>query len=115
MTDLKSRFLPTGLQTFQEGDIVEIQCCSAKYKSPRRSIHSGESDASEMKALLKAKIQEAFIKGMVQEDVPKTNSKPLLKRRVGYSEEEVSVTWARLSSMMIDEEDSVQENLLMTG
>ena len=68
-----------------------------------------------VKAMLKAEIQEAFIKGMVQEDIPKTNSKPLLKRRVGYSEEEVSATWARLSSMAIDEEDSVQEKLLMTA
>ena len=60
-------------------------------------------------------MQEAFIKGMVQEDIPKTNSRPLLKRRVGYSEEEVSATRARLSSMAIDEEDSIEDNLLMTG
>lgn len=67
-----------------------------------------------VKAILKAEKQEAFIKGMAQEDVLKTNSKPLLKRRVGYSEEEVSATRARLSSMVIDE-DSVQENLLRTA
>ena len=68
-----------------------------------------------MKAILKVEIQEAFLKGMVQEDVPKTNLKPLLKRRVGYSEEEFSATWARLSSMAINEENSVQEKLLMTA
>ena len=68
-----------------------------------------------VKPILKAEIQEVFIKGMMQEDIPKKNSKPLLKRRVGYSEEEVSATWARLSSMVINEEDSIQENLLMTA
>jgi hypothetical protein len=52
---------------------------------------------------------------MVQEDILKTNSKLLLKRRVGYSEEKVSATWARLSSLVIDEEDSIQENLLPTA
>lgn len=60
-------------------------------------------------------VQEAFIKGMVQEDVPKKNPKPSLKRRVGYSEEEVSATRARLSSMVIDEENSVTEELLTMG
>jgi hypothetical protein len=49
---------------------------------------------------------------MVQEDVPKTILKPLLKKRVRYTKEEVSATWVRLSSMVIDEEDAVQENLL---
>jgi hypothetical protein len=52
---------------------------------------------------------------MVQEDIPKTNPKLSLKRRVGYSEEEVSATRARLSSMAIDEEDSVQEELVTMG
>jgi hypothetical protein len=51
---------------------------------------------------------------MVQEDIPKTNPKLSLKRRVGYSEEEVSATRARLSSMAIDE-DSVQEELVTMG
>jgi len=68
-----------------------------------------------VKAILKAEKQEAFIKGMVQEDVLKTNTKPLLKRRVGYAEEEVSATRARLSSMVIDEIDSIEENLLRSG
>jgi hypothetical protein len=67
-----------------------------------------------MKAILKAETQEAFIKGMMGEDVPKTITKPL-KRRVGYSEEEVSATRARLASMVIDEESSVQANLLTMG
>jgi hypothetical protein len=58
--------------------------------------------------------QEAFIKGI---DIPKTNPKPSLKRRVGYSEEVFSATRARLSSMQIDDsdEDSVRENLLTKG
>jgi hypothetical protein len=66
-------------------------------------------------ARLKPEVQEAFIKGMVREDIPKTNPKPSLKRRVGYSEEAVSATRARLSSMVIDEENSVQEELFKTG
>ena len=47
-------------------------------------------------------------------DKPKTNPKPSLKRRVGYSEEELSATHVKLSSMHIDE-DSVREKLLKTG
>jgi hypothetical protein len=42
--------------------------------------------------------------------MPKTNLKPTLKRRVGYSEEEVSTTWAKLAAMAIDEEQ-VQDDL----
>lgn len=57
-------------------------------------------------------MQEAFVKGMAREDIPKTVPKPSLKRRVGYSEEEISATRARLSSMAIDEEGSVQDKLL---
>ena len=52
---------------------------------------------------------------MAWKDVPKTKLKPSLKRRVGYTEEEVSATRARLSSMAIDEEDLVQEELMTTG
>ena len=50
-------------------------------------------------------------------DKPKTNPKLSLKRRVGYSEEELSATHVKLSSMQIDdvEEDSVREKLLKTG
>jgi len=36
-----------------------------------------------------------------------------LKRRLGYSEEEISVMRARLSTMAIDKEE-VQEELLIT-
>ena len=49
----------------------------------------------------------------MQEDPPKTKPKPMLKRRVGYSEEEVSATRAKLAAMAIDEEE-VQDELLST-
>lgn len=49
----------------------------------------------------------------MQEDTPKTKPKPTLKRRVGYSEEEISATRAKLSAMAIDEGE-VQEELLGT-
>ena len=68
--------------------------------------------SSQKRNLSSKEKQEAFIKGMVQDNVPKKIPKPSLKRRVGYSEEEVSAMRARLSSLAIDEEDSVQEKLV---
>jgi hypothetical protein len=41
----------------------------------------------------------------MQEDAVKTKPKPTLKRRVGYSEEAVSTTRAKLAAMAIDEEE----------
>jgi hypothetical protein len=47
----------------------------------------------------------------MQEDIPKTKPKTTLKRRVGYSEEAVSITRAKLAAMAIDKEE-VQDELL---
>lgn len=129
ITDVESSFLPTGPQTFQDGDIVEIQMSfiviplrdqKSRVSVVLRSISLLDGQFTqvsevrqEIKAKLKTVMQEAFMKGMAREDVPKTNAKPSLKRRVGYSDEELSATRAKLSSMAIDEEASVQENLLM--
>ncbi|KAF8802300.1 hypothetical protein BYT27DRAFT_7261397 [Phlegmacium glaucopus] len=105
-------FYLTTPQTFQEGDIVEIQVSFIVI--PLRDQKSRMSVVLQTISLLDGQFtQEVFIKGIVQEDVPQTKPKPSLKRRVGYSEEEVSVTQAKLAAMAIDEEE-VQEELLIT-
>ena len=63
--------------------------------------------------LKKKKKQDAFIKSIMQEDIPKTKPKTMLKRRVGYSEEAVSTIRAKLAAMAIDEEE-IQDELLNT-
>lgn len=60
------------------------------------------------------KKQDAFVKRIIHEDTPKTKPKPTLKRRVGYSEEEISSTRAKLASMAIDE-DHVEDLLNNSG
>ena len=61
------------------------------------------------------KKQDAFVKSIMQEDIPKTKPKSMLKRRVGYSEEAVSITRAKLAAMAIDEEEIRDELLNTTG
>ena len=64
---------------------------------------------------LKKKNQDAFVKSILEENTIKTKPKPTLKRRVGYSEEAVSTTRAKLAAMTIDEEEVQVELMNTTG
>lgn len=57
--------------------------------------------------------QDAFVKSIMQEDAPKAKPKPTIKRKVGYTDEEVSATRAKLAAMAIDEQE-VQDELMST-
>ena len=48
--------------------------------------------------------QDAFVKAATAENVSKANSKTTLKRKVGYIQEELSVTRTKLAQMEIAEE-----------
>lgn len=129
---MKSRFHCTTPQTFQEGDIVEIQVSfiviplrdqKCRMSVVLRSINlldgrftqvsMSNNDEAYWAHFFKKK-QDAFVKSIMQEDTPKTKPKPTLKRRVGYSEEAVSTARAKLAAMAIDEEE-VQDDLLNTA
>ena len=49
-------------------------------------------------------MQEAFVKSLTTKVTTAEDAKPTLKRRVGYVEEEVSITRAKLEKMEISEE-----------
>ena len=49
-------------------------------------------------------MQEAFVKSLTTKVMPAEDAKPTLKRRVGYAEEEVSITHAKLEKMEISKE-----------
>ena len=62
------------------------------------------------------KKQDAFVKNIMQENAPKIlKPKPTLKRKVGYSEEEISHTRTKLAAMAIDEEEVQDELIVSTG
>jgi hypothetical protein len=46
-----------------------------------------------------AKTQEAFVKSLTRKATPVEKVQPTLRRRVGYIEEEVSVTCTKLAEM----------------
>ena len=48
--------------------------------------------------------QEAFVKSLTQKGAPIEKVKPTLKRRVGYTQEVVSITRAKLAEMVIRDE-----------
>ena len=48
--------------------------------------------------------QDVFVRSLTLKAAPIQKVKPSLKRRVGYMEEEVSITRAKLAEMEIDEE-----------
>ena len=56
--------------------------------------------------------QEAFVKSLTIKATPIEKVKPTLKRRVGYVEEEVSITRAKLAEMEISEEKEKDDNEL---
>jgi hypothetical protein len=47
--------------------------------------------------------QEAFVKRLTQKEAPIERFKPTLKRQVGYTQEVVSITRARLAEMEISD------------
>ena len=47
--------------------------------------------------------QEVFVKSLTRKATPVKRVKPTLKRRVGYIEEEVSITCAKLAKMELSE------------
>lgn len=59
-------------------------------------------------AIYKTIIQDAFVKGVMRRTTPEDRPKITLKRKVGYVEEEVSATRARMADMHLD----VQTNRL---
>ncbi|KAF8969734.1 hypothetical protein BDZ97DRAFT_1754546 [Flammula alnicola] len=92
-TQKKTSFRATGQQIFQVGDILKVQVSfiaipmrDNKWKV-RRSISLFDGRF----------IQEAIMKSLIPNTAPVENAKPLLKRRVGYREEEVSITRAKLT------------------
>ena len=56
--------------------------------------------------------QEAFVKSLTIKATPIEKVKLTLKRRVGYMEEEVSITCAKLAKMEISEEKEKDDNKL---
>ena len=48
--------------------------------------------------------QDVFVRSLTLKAAPIQKVKPSLKRRVGYTEEEVSITRTKLTEMEIDEE-----------
>ena len=48
--------------------------------------------------------QDAFVKGLIKSPVLAEKAKTTLKRKVGYLEEEISVTRAKIAQMEIDED-----------
>ena len=54
-------------------------------------------------------MQDAFVKGVMHRTVPEERPKISLKQKVGYVEEQVSVTRAKMSEMQIDGQTSRPE------
>ncbi|KAF8148181.1 hypothetical protein B0H34DRAFT_803026 [Crassisporium funariophilum] len=100
-------FQATGPQIFQVGDIVEVQVSfiaipmqDNKWKIIRSiSLFDGRFT------------QEVIIKSLTQNTAPVEKAKPLLKRRVGYAEEELSITCAKLAEMEIGEKKDKSEEM----
>ncbi|KDR79834.1 hypothetical protein GALMADRAFT_62586, partial [Galerina marginata CBS 339.88] len=102
------KFVPIPPVTFQIGDIVEVQVSFAifplregKLKTSMILRSISLLDGSQTKAASVLKISSKM-KGPAEARVT-------LKRRVGYYEEEVSATRAKLSHMRIEEKDSEEE------
>jgi hypothetical protein len=90
-----------------------------EYQSIWRKFHSGMNIFCHISAKqwLKITIQDAFVKGVMHRTIPEERSRISLKRKVGYVEEEVSATWARLVEMQIDVQIGMpeKENEKMTN
>lgn len=118
-TDAQSRFQPTRPQTFQVGDIVEVQVSfiavpirDGKWKinTILRSISLFDGSFTQVRIfpitpLLNNNltvVQDAFVRGVMHRTVPEERPTISLKRKVGYVEEQVSATRARMAEMQID-------------
>lgn len=118
-TDAQSRFQPTRPQTFQVGDIVEVQVSfiavpirDGKWKinTILRSISLFDGSFTQVRIfpitpLLNNNltvVQDAFVRGVMHCMVPEERPTISLKRKVGYVEEQVSATRARMAEMQID-------------
>ncbi|KAF8969131.1 hypothetical protein BDZ97DRAFT_1915494 [Flammula alnicola] len=103
-------FRATGPQIFQVGDIVEVQVSFIAI--PMRDNKWKISTILRSISLFDGRFtQEAIVKSLTQNTAPVEKAKPLLKRRVGYAEEEVSITRAKLAEMEIGEEKDNSEEM----
>jgi len=108
-SDGETIFRPTSPQTFQVGDIVEVQVSfiavpirDNKWKINKilRSISLFDGSYT----------QDAFVRGVMQR-APEERPKISLKRKVGYVEEQVSATRARMAEMHIDMQNNTPQTL----
>jgi hypothetical protein len=81
---------------------MEDQYNIEERKPFRREIYPGENRVHYQIQRL-TRPQEAFVKSLTQKGAPIEKVKPMLKRRVGYMQEEVSMTRAKLEGMKISE------------
>ena len=116
---LRTSFQATGPQIFQLGDIVEVQVSFIaipmrgkkwKISTILRRISLFEGRFTQVKNAVCYQVkkltttQDAFVRSLTLKAAPIQKVKPSLKKRVGYTEEEVSTTRAKLAEMEIDEE-----------
>ena len=98
-SDEENRFKEMGPQTFQEGDIVEIQvsfivvpstrteepneCCFAKYNPTRRKIHTGEDNSRHTVSTMFIYILDLFYRMLLSElRQPRTSARPIQGQRL---------------------------------
>ena len=121
---MRTSFQSTGPQIFQLGDIVEVQVSfiaiplrGSKWKISTilRSITLFEGKFTQVKNRAHLWVQrltvtqEALVKSLTRKVTSVENVKPTLKRRVGYMEEEVSITRARLAEMGMSEDEGTSK------
>jgi len=98
----------TGPQIFQLGDIVEVQISFVAI--PLRGDKWKISMRLRSITLFEGRFtQEAFVKSLTAKATPIEKVRPTLKRRVGYLEEQVSITRAKLAEMEISEDMEISE------
>jgi hypothetical protein len=124
------RFIPTKPITFSTGDIVEVQVSFAllplrekKYKLSLilRSLTLFDASYTQVHSIsfwecnhINPNPQRAHADHFVQVSAPKKTT--TLKRRVGYMEEEIGTTRAKLGRMEIDREEAeVSSQTLVTS
>ncbi|KIM35729.1 hypothetical protein M413DRAFT_32286 [Hebeloma cylindrosporum] len=99
------RFIPTKPITFRQGDIVEVQVTFALL--PLRDNKYKLSLILRSVSLLEAKYsQRAIMKHILQASAPKKVI--TLKRKVGYTDEEIGTTRARLARMEVTDREEAE-------
>jgi hypothetical protein len=119
-TYARGRFQPTKPQTFQVGDIVEVQVSFIaipirdnkwKISTILRSVNLFNGSFTQVlripfsplpTIMYNFMIQEAFVRGAMHRTTSDERPKISLKRKVGYFYEQVSATRARMAEMHID-------------